>query len=107
MRNIFDAARAALDRHLVDGTGDDAIGAPRGYPAQRVGDATLDPSVQVSRAGDVIAFASVRGEDGAVEPPWVSVEARVCSSLVVEADPDDTTTTTPTTTAAGGRTAPA
>ena len=104
-RNIITAARTALDSHLVDGTADDAIGALRGYPSQRLADATADPTVQVSRAGRVVAFASVRGADGAAEAPWLTVDAQVCGSLLAGSEPDDTTTSTPTTstTEPGGR----
>jgi hypothetical protein len=99
--NIFRAARTALDSQLVDGTRDDAVGALRGYPAQRASDASADPTVQVERSGRVIAFASVRGADGATSAPWVTVDAQVCSSVVLESEPDDTTTTAPTTGATG------
>jgi hypothetical protein len=87
--SIIAAARQALRTHLVDG---DAVGPPRGYPGQRLSDPTADPTVQVVRDGDVVAFAHVRGDDGAVEPPWTTVvEADLCSSALATAS---TTTTT-------------
>jgi hypothetical protein len=95
--NIVAAARAALDPYLVDGTHDDGIGALRGYPAQRLSDATDDPVVQLVREGDVIAFAHVRGAEGALVAPWTSVaEAEVCSSVLGAAPPTDAPPTTST-----------
>lgn len=91
--NIIAAARAGLSAHLVDGTADDAIGAPRGYPAQRLGDATDDPTVHVVRDGDVVAFVHVRGPDGAIRAPWTTIEAvEVCRSVLATTTADTTTT---------------
>jgi hypothetical protein len=96
-RNIIAAARAGLGPYLVDGTADDAIGALRGYPAQRLSDATDDPVVQVVREGEVVAFAHVRGADDAVTPPWTTVvEADVCGAVVATTPTTDATTTTST-----------
>jgi hypothetical protein len=81
--NVITAAREALHPHLVEGADDDAIGALRGYPAQRLSDPTADPVVQVVRDGDVIAFAHLRGGDGEAAPPWTTVsEAEVCRSVL-------------------------
>ncbi len=104
-QSIVTAVRDALESHLVDGSGDDAIGAIRGYQSQRLSDATDDPVVQVARKGDVIALVHVRGEDGAAEPPWTTISvAHVCGSVVeesaeegTEGAPAEGTTTTSTT----------
>ena len=101
--NIITAARTGLAPHLVDGDGPDAIGALRGYPAQRLSDATADPVVQVEREGDVIAFVHVRGRDGAVVEPWTTLaEVEVCTAMLATTASEDggaagggaTTTTT-------------
>jgi hypothetical protein len=102
--NLIGAARKGLGPHLVEADRPDAIGAVRGYPAQRLSDATADPMVQVVRDGDVIAFAHVRGEDGGVTEPWTTLsEVEVCASVVAAtpedgAAPDTTDTTVATTT---------
>ena len=81
--NIIAAARGALAAHLVGGTEGDGIGPLRGYQSQRLGDPTSDPVVQVVRDGDVVAFAHVRGADGAPSPPWTTVsDVEVCASVV-------------------------
>ncbi len=81
--NIVGAARAALAPHLAGGGDDVTVTAVRGYQAQRLGDATEDPVVQVNRAGEVVAFVHVRGEGGAPHPPWTTVsEAEVCRSAL-------------------------
>ncbi len=96
--NISAAARAGLSPYLVDGTTGDEIGALRGYPAQRLSDATEDPVVQVVREGDVIAFAHVRGEDGAVAQPWTTIsKVDVCRAMVSTTPASDAATTTSTT----------
>ena len=90
--NLIAAARAGLDAHLVGGTADDAIGAPRGYEAQRLSVATDDPTVQVERDGAVVAFAHVRGADGTVAAPWTTiVEAQVCASALSTTEVTGTT----------------
>ncbi len=100
--NIIAAARAGLSSHLVDGTTDDAIDALRGYPAQRLGDATDDPVVHVARDGDVIAFAHVRGAEGVGHAPWTSIEwAEVCRSVLIPTAPGASATTTSTEPPAG------
>ena len=66
--NIIVAARSALDPHLTGGTEADGIGPIRGYQSQRLGDATTDPVVQVTRDGTVVAFAHVRGRGGCRGP---------------------------------------
>jgi hypothetical protein len=92
--NIIPAARAALDAHLVGGTDGDGIGPVRGYQSQRLSDPTADPVVQVTRDGDVVAFAHVRGAGDATTPPWVTVsEAEVCAPVV--ATPAGPSTTAP------------
>jgi hypothetical protein len=97
--NIVLAARAALQPFLTSGTDDDPIGAPRGYQSQRLGDPTDDPVVHVTRAGKVIAFAHVRGADGATSAPWTTVsEAEVCRSALAAPPAETTTSTTATTT---------
>ena len=99
--NLITAARTGLAPHLVEADRPDAIWAPRGYPAQRLSDATIDPVVKVVRDGEVIAFVHVRGEDGAVIPPWtVLSEVEVCESVVAAPAADDVTpdTTAGTTT---------
>jgi hypothetical protein len=98
--NIFEAARQGLDAYLVDGTATDGINPQRGYPSSRVSDRTTDPVVQVERDGAVIAFAHVRGADGAVRAPWTNIEwAEVCTDMV---KPGTTATTqTPTSTEPG------
>jgi hypothetical protein len=93
--NIVQAARAALHPYLTGGTEDDEIGALRGYQSQRLGDATDDPVVQVTRAGKVIAFVHVRGAEGATSAPWTTVsEADVCGSVLAAPPPTETTTST-------------
>jgi len=93
--NIIVAARAALHPYVTGGTEGDGVGPLRGYQSQRLGDATDDPVVQVSRAGKVIAFVHVRGADGAVTPPWTNVsEAEVCGSVAATQPPTETTTST-------------
>ena len=93
--NIIVAARSALDPHLTGGTEADGIGPIRGYQSQRLGDATTDPVVQVTRDGTVVAFAHVRGAEGAVAPPWTAVsKAEVCGSIVANPPPTETSTTT-------------
>lgn len=95
--NIIHAARGGLESVLAAGTEGAGIGAVRGYVSQRLGDETTDPVVQVTRDGDVIAFAHVRGEGGASDPPWTTIEtAEVCSeerAAAAEPDTNDTTTT--------------
>jgi hypothetical protein len=92
--NIIAAARLGLGAHLVEG---DAIGALRGYPAQRLGDPTDDPVVHVVRDGKVIAFVHVRGAGGAVAAPWTTIsEAEVCTAALAPADTAGTTTTSTT-----------
>lgn len=93
---IIAAVRQAIGAHLADG---DAISAPRGYPAQRLSDATDDPYVQVERDGEVVAFAHVRGDGGSVGAPWTSVtKLEICESALNGAagadDPDDEGSTT-------------
>jgi len=106
-RNMIAAARTGLDPHLVGGADDDAVGALRGYPAQRLNDPTDDPVVQVVRDGDVIAFAHMRGEDGSVLPPWTTVSAlEVCSSAVGDAAPPESPATTSSTEPPAGGTDP-
>lgn len=112
--SLVAAARGGLRDHLAGGTTGVAIRAPRGYPAQKLSDATDDPTVQVERDGKVIAFAHVRGEDGAAKGPWVTVaRADVCVSVLAttgdeassdEASPDEDATST--TTDASGDTEP-
>ncbi len=93
--NRITAARTGLAPHLVETDRPDAIGALRGYPAQRVSDATTDPVVQVVRDGEVIAFAHMRGEDGAVTEPWTTLsEVKVCRSVVASSEDDDATSDT-------------
>jgi hypothetical protein len=94
--NITVAARAALQPYVSGGADtNDEIGALRGYQSQRLGDATDDPVVQVTRAGKVIAFAHVRGADGETSAPWTTVtEAKVCSSALAAPPPAETTTST-------------
>ena len=82
------AAREGLRDHIVGGTADGGIGitAPRGYPSQKLSDATNDPTVQLERDGKVVAFAHVRGEGGVPEGPWVMVaRADVCASVLATA----------------------
>lgn len=96
-RSLVAAARAGLDQHLIGGTKNVPAVAPRGYPAQKLSDPTDDPTVQIEREGRVVAFAHVRGEDGAPEGPWITVQwAEVCASDVAVADDagSDATTTT-------------
>jgi hypothetical protein len=97
--NLIEAARLALEPRLTEPdehAGRDAVGAVRGYPAQRLVMETDDPVVQFTREGRVIAFAHVRGADGAPDPPWTTVErAEVCPSYIREAT---TTTQAPATT---------
>lgn len=98
--NLIGAARKGLEPHVVEADRPDAIGAVRGYPAQRLSDATADPVVQVVRDGDVIAFAHVRGEDGGVTEPWTTLsEVEVCASVVATPE-DGAATDTPDTTVA-------
>jgi hypothetical protein len=100
--NISVAARVALHPYLTGGNEDDEIGALRGYQSQRLSDATDDPVVQVTRAGRVIAFAHVRGADGATSAPWTTVsEAHVCGSMLVTPPPTETTTSTTASTPVG------
>ena len=88
--NIIAATRRGLSTHVAEG---DAIGAPRGYQAQRLGDATADPMVQVVRDGDVVAFAHLRGVDGATEQPWTTISrAEICTSALSPTTTDDPTT---------------
>ena len=100
--NLITAARSGLAPHLTESDRPDAIGPLRGYPAQRLSDATADPVVQVVRDGEVIAFAHVRGKDGGIVPPWtVLSEVEVCEPMVAtspEGDvaPDTTAGTTTT-----------
>jgi hypothetical protein len=105
--NIIVAARAALDPYLVGGTGGDGIGPLRGYQSQRLGDATDDPVVQVTREGSVVAFAHVRGADDDVTPPWTTVsEAEVCGAVVGDSPQAEGTTSSTSAPAAGGSPAP-
>jgi hypothetical protein len=93
--NIVRAARSALHPYVTGGTVNDEIEALRGYQSQRLGDATDDPVVQLSREGKVIAFVHVRGADGATSTPWTTVsEAEVCSSVLATPPPAETTTST-------------
>jgi hypothetical protein len=91
-RNLVEAVRTGLDPVLVGGSDNTGIGAPRGYPAQRLNDPTEDPVVQVVRDGEVIAFAHVRGRDGVVAAPWTTLsEVKVCrSALAAAADGAET-----------------
>jgi hypothetical protein len=101
-RSMIRAARVALIPSLVEPSNDYALEAPRGYPTQRVDAATDDPMVQVSRDGEVVAFAHVRGEEGRAEGPWTTVRADACAHVVAEAAPGDTTSTSPPGDPAGG-----
>jgi hypothetical protein len=93
--NIITAARTGLAPHLVDHEGGDAIGPLRGYPSQRLSDATTDPVVQVTRDGDVVAFVHVRGEGGEITEPWTTLsEVEVCASVVAGSSVDDRTSDT-------------
>jgi hypothetical protein len=75
--SLVAGVRQGLGDHLAEG---DVLGAPRGYAAQRLSDATDDPVVQVTRDDDVVAFVHVRGEDGVASPPWTTVSrADVCT----------------------------
>ncbi len=98
-RSLVAAARAGLHEHLIGGTENIPAGAPRGYPAQKLSDPNDDPTVQIERGdGRVVAFAHVRGEDGAPEGPWVTVQwAEVCASEVAAAGDAGSGTTTSTT----------
>lgn len=87
------ATRSALGPSLVGDSKDYAIEAPRGYPIQSVDAATVNPRVQVSRDGVVVAFAELRGEDGRPDDPWTTVHAEVCNDVVDEAAIGDTTST--------------
>jgi hypothetical protein len=104
-RTLVGAVREGMSDHLAGGTTGDAIRAPRGYPAQKLSDATDDPTVQVERDGKVVALAHVRGEGGAPEEPWVMVaRADVCVSVLAAAadeGPSDEDTTSTTTGASG------
>jgi hypothetical protein len=101
--NLPAAARSALEPYLTvpnESAEPVSISAVRGYPRQRLTVETEDPVVQVTRDGDVIAFAHVRGADGAPDPPWTTVEtAEVCPSEVT-GEPATTQSTTTTTAAA-------
>jgi hypothetical protein len=93
--NIIKAARSALHPYVTGGTENDEIDALRGYQSQRLGYATDDPVVQVTRAGKVIAFVHVRGADGATSAPWTTVsEAEVCSSVLTAPPTTEATTST-------------
>jgi hypothetical protein len=97
--NIIVAARATLNAYLVGGTDTDGIGALRGYQSQQLSDPTADPVVQVTRAGKVVAFAHVRGADGATSPPWTTVsDADVCRAVLAAPPAETTTSTTSATT---------
>jgi hypothetical protein len=93
-RSMIRAARSALIPSLVEPSGDYAVEAPRGYPTQRVDAATDDPMLQVSRDGEVVAFAHLRGEGDRAKGPWTTVRADACAHVVDEADTGDTTSTT-------------
>jgi hypothetical protein len=96
-RSLVAAARAGLHEHLIGGTKNVPAGAPRGYPAQKLSDPNDDPTVQIERDGRVVAFAHVRGEDGAPKGPWATVQwAEVCASEVAAAADAGSGTTTST-----------
>jgi hypothetical protein len=90
---LVPAVRQGLAAYLLPG---DALGPIRGYPGQRLTDPTADPVVQVVRQDEVIAFAHVRGVDGATSPPWSSiVRTEGCAAaLTPTAEPPATTGTT-------------
>jgi hypothetical protein len=101
-QKMIRATRSALVPSLVGSSDDYAIEAPRGYPTQSVDAATVNPRVQVSRDGEVVAFAEVRGEGGLPEGPWTTVHADVCNHVVDEAAGGDTTSTSTSTPADTG-----
>jgi hypothetical protein len=88
---LVQAARSALVDELGEPIAVTAVG---GYPSQALEDHSRDPMVQVSRDGDVIAFAHLRGVDGAPEPPWVSVPRVDVYQSAIAGEPTTTTSTT-------------
>jgi hypothetical protein len=87
------ATRSALIPSLIGESDDYAVEAPRGYPTQSVDADTVDPKVQVSRDGKVVAMARVRGAEDRAEPPWTIVHADVCGDVVDASVTGDTTST--------------
>jgi hypothetical protein len=65
------------------------VGAPRGYPSQRLGDPTDDPKVQVNRRGDTVAFVHLQQTDDRPDAPWSARAIEGCQSFLSAA----TTTT--------------
>jgi hypothetical protein len=65
------------------------VGAPRGYPSQRLGDPTDDPEVQVNRRGDTVAFVHLQQTDDRPDAPWSARAIEGCQSFLSAA----TTTT--------------
>jgi hypothetical protein len=93
-RSFVSAVGQALEGHLADG---DDVRPVDGYPNQRFGDPTADPTVRVVRDGDNMAFVHLTSaeDEGSGEPGvWSSVRAvEACTDLL---DPDGTSGESPT-----------
>ncbi len=67
------------------------VGAPRGYPSQRLGDPTDDPKVQVDRQGDTVAFVHLQQTDDQPDAPWNARAIEGCQSFLAAATTTETT----------------
>ena len=67
------------------------VGAVRGYTSQHLGDPTDDPTVQVDRQGDTVAFVHLRRADAGRDASWQAVTIKGCQSFLSEATATDTT----------------
>jgi hypothetical protein len=68
-----------------------AVGAVTGYPTQRLSDLTDDPTVQVDRGGDTVAFVHLRRIDDRSDAPWTVGAINGCQSFLSEATTTETT----------------
>jgi hypothetical protein len=88
------AVNDALGEYIGD---EDEVRPLDGYPDQRFGDPTLDPTVRVVRDGETVAFVHLVGAQGSdgERPPWSSARrVEACNNFLMETDPDPSPTTT-------------
>jgi hypothetical protein len=83
--SLIPAVRRGLASKVTEQVATTEIGPVTGYPSARLGDPTIDPVVQVGPPGAVVAIAHVRGDHGAISPPFTTlVTVDICISALAK-----------------------
>lgn len=86
--SIIPAVRRGLAPRVTEQVATTEIGPVAGYPGARLGDPTIDPVVQVGPPGAVVAIAHVRGDHGAISPPFTTlITVDICASALAKSKP--------------------